>query len=104
MTAAELSRLAAEVGLDVVGAAPAEPYEATERHIRERKERGLFADLRFTMAWPEGPVTRSCSWRERGRSCRRRSATTRPGRNRGRTRGASRATHGGTSTPSSGAG
>ena len=56
MTAAELSRLAAEVGLDVVGAAPAEPYEATERHIRERKERGLFADLRFTMAWPE----RSC--------------------------------------------
>ena len=53
MTAAELSRLAAEVGLDVVGAAPAEPYEATERHIRERKERGLFADLRFTMAWPE---------------------------------------------------
>ena len=53
MTAAELSRLAAEVGLDVVGAAPAEPYDATERHIRERKERGLFADMRFTMARPE---------------------------------------------------
>ncbi|MGH3077165.1 MAG: tRNA epoxyqueuosine(34) reductase QueG [Gaiellaceae bacterium] len=53
MTAAELSRLAAEVGLDVVGAAPAEPYEATERHIRERTERGLFADMRFTMAHPE---------------------------------------------------
>ncbi len=53
MTAEELSRLAAEVGLDVVGAAPAEPYEATERHIRERKERGLFADMRFTMARPE---------------------------------------------------
>ena len=53
MTSAELSRLAAEVGLDVVGAAPAEPYEATERHIRERKERGLFADMRFTMARPE---------------------------------------------------
>jgi epoxyqueuosine reductase len=53
MTAAELSRLAAEVGLDVVGAAAAEPYEATEGHIRERKERGLFADMRFTMARPE---------------------------------------------------
>ena len=53
MTAGELSRLAAEVGLDVVGAAPAEPYEATERHIRERRERGLFADMGFTMARPE---------------------------------------------------
>ena len=53
MTAAELSGLAGEVGLDVVGAAPAEPYEATERNIRERRERGLFADMRFTMARPE---------------------------------------------------
>ena len=53
MTAAELNRLAAEVGLDVVGAAPAEPYEETERHIHERSERGLFADMRFTMARPE---------------------------------------------------
>jgi len=56
MTAAELSRLADELGLDVIGAAPAEPYEETERHIRERRERGLFADMRFTMARPE----RSC--------------------------------------------
>ena len=53
MTAAELNRLAAEVGLDVVGAAPAEPYEETERHIHERSERGLFAGMRFTMARPE---------------------------------------------------
>jgi epoxyqueuosine reductase len=53
MTSSELSRLAAEVGLDVVGAAPAGPYDATERHIRERRERGLFADMRFTMARPE---------------------------------------------------
>jgi epoxyqueuosine reductase len=53
MTAAELARHAAELGLDVVGAAPAEPYEETERHIRERRERGLFADMRFTMARPE---------------------------------------------------
>ena len=53
MHAAELARLGEELGLDVVGAAPAEPYEATERHIRERRERGLFADMRFTMARPE---------------------------------------------------
>ncbi|MCS7006408.1 MAG: tRNA epoxyqueuosine(34) reductase QueG [Gaiellaceae bacterium] len=56
MTAAELSRLAAQVGLDAVGAAPAEPYEGTERAIAERRARGLFADMRFTMARPE----RSC--------------------------------------------
>jgi epoxyqueuosine reductase len=53
MTAAELTRLAEELGLDVVGAAPAEPYDETERHIRERRARGLFADMRFTMAQPE---------------------------------------------------
>ena len=53
MTVAELSRLAAEVGLDVVGATPAEPYETTEALIRERKARGLFADMGFTMARPE---------------------------------------------------
>jgi epoxyqueuosine reductase len=53
MTAAELSELAAELGLDAVGAAPAEPYAAAERDIRERRERGLFADMRFTMARPE---------------------------------------------------
>jgi epoxyqueuosine reductase len=53
MTAAELTRLAEELGLDVVGAARAAPYEATERHISERKERGLFADMRFTTARPE---------------------------------------------------
>jgi epoxyqueuosine reductase len=53
MTAAELERHAYELGLDVVGAAPASAYEETERHIRERKARGLFADMRFTMAQPE---------------------------------------------------
>jgi epoxyqueuosine reductase len=53
MNAAELSRLAEELGLDVVGATPATAYEETERHIRERRERGLFADMRFTMARPE---------------------------------------------------
>ena len=53
VTTAELERLAAELGIDVVGAAPAEPYDETERHIRERRARGLFADMRFTMARPE---------------------------------------------------
>jgi epoxyqueuosine reductase len=49
----ELERLANELGLDVVGAAPAEPYDETERHIGERRGRGLFADMKFTMAQPE---------------------------------------------------
>jgi epoxyqueuosine reductase len=53
VTRAELQRIAEELGLDVVGAAPAEPYEGTERDIRERRARGLFADMKFTMARPE---------------------------------------------------
>jgi epoxyqueuosine reductase len=53
VTQAELQALASELGLDAVGAAPAEPYAETERHIRDRRERGLFADMRFTMARPE---------------------------------------------------
>jgi epoxyqueuosine reductase len=53
VTEAELQALAGELGLDAVGAAPAAPYAETERHIRERRERGLFADMRFTMARPE---------------------------------------------------
>jgi epoxyqueuosine reductase len=53
MQQAELSRLAVQLGLDAVGAAPAEPYDETERHIRERRARGLFARMRFTMAQPE---------------------------------------------------
>jgi epoxyqueuosine reductase len=53
VTTLELERLAEELGIDVVGAAPAEPYEDTERHISERREQGLFADMRFTMARPE---------------------------------------------------
>jgi epoxyqueuosine reductase len=53
MTRARLERLAEELRIDVIGAAPAEPYEGTERTIRERRARGLFADMRFTMARPE---------------------------------------------------
>jgi epoxyqueuosine reductase len=53
MTARQLQELAQDLGLDAVGAAPASAYEATERHIAERRARGLFADMRFTMAQPE---------------------------------------------------
>jgi epoxyqueuosine reductase len=53
VTSAELRELAHELGIDVVGVAAAEPYTETERHIRERRARGLFADMRFTMARPE---------------------------------------------------
>ncbi len=53
MTAAELTRLGEELGLDAIGAASAGPYEGTERHIRERKERGLFATMGFTTRRPE---------------------------------------------------
>jgi epoxyqueuosine reductase len=50
---ADLQQLGAELGLDVVGAAPAAAYAETELHIRERRARGLFADMKFTMARPE---------------------------------------------------
>ena len=53
MQAEELRRTADELGLDVVGAAPVAPYDQTERHIRDRRERGLFGSMRFTMAQPE---------------------------------------------------
>ena len=53
MTAAELTRLGEELGLDAIGAAQAGPYEETERHIRERKARGLFATMGFTTRRPE---------------------------------------------------
>ena len=53
MQAVELARLAEDIGIDAIGAAPAEPYAETESHIRERRARGLFADMRFTMAQPE---------------------------------------------------
>jgi epoxyqueuosine reductase len=53
VTQRELERIARELGIDVVGAALPGPYDDTERHIRERKARGLFARMRFTMAQPE---------------------------------------------------
>ena len=53
MTAAELARAAEELGIDVIGAAPAEAYDETEQHIIDRRDRGLFAGMKFTMARPE---------------------------------------------------
>jgi epoxyqueuosine reductase len=50
---ADLHTLGAELGLDVVGATPAAAYESTERDIRDRRARGLFADMKFTMAQPD---------------------------------------------------
>ena len=52
---ADLAALVRDEGL-VLGAAPAAPYADTERAIRDRRARGLFADMRFTMHQPE----RSC--------------------------------------------
>lgn len=53
MNVAELQEIGTELGLDVIGAARAEAYAETELHIRDRRERGLFADMGFTMAQPE---------------------------------------------------
>ena len=53
MRSQDVRRLGDELGLDAVGVARAEAYTETERHIRERRARGLFADMRFTMARPE---------------------------------------------------
>ena len=56
MTADDVRRLASDLRLDALGIARAEAYEGTERHILERRARGLFAGMKFTMAEPE----RSC--------------------------------------------
>ena len=92
-----------ELGIDVVGAAPAEPYDETERHIHERREHGLFADMRFTMARPE--VSCHPETLLPGRADRHlRSALLlrRRRRARGRARAGSRATRGLTPTQTCG--
>ncbi len=53
VTHADLQELAAGLGLDAVGAARPGPYEETERLILDRRARGLFGRMRFTMARPE---------------------------------------------------
>ena len=80
-------RLGAELGLDVVGARRAEPYAETERHIRERRARGLFADMRFTMAQPGGVVpsrdaAARCAHRRLRRALLLRARAGAPGRGR----------------------
>ncbi len=53
MKLASLRDSARTLGLDAIGAAPAEPYERAERAISERRADGLFADLSFTLTRPE---------------------------------------------------
>ena len=56
MKADDVRRLGSELGFDAIGVARAEAYSETERHIVERRARGLDAGMKFTMAQPE----RSC--------------------------------------------
>jgi epoxyqueuosine reductase len=56
MKADDVRRLGSELGFDAIGVARAEAYSETERHIAERRARGLDAGMKFTMAQPE----RSC--------------------------------------------
>lgn len=53
MEIASLRDVAQALGLDAVGAAPAQPYARAERVIGERRANGLFAGMRFTVAHPE---------------------------------------------------
>jgi epoxyqueuosine reductase len=53
VTTADVLQLGDELGLDAVGVARAEAYVETERHITERRARGLFGRMRFTMARPD---------------------------------------------------
>ena len=53
MRTADVLRLGGELGFDAIGIARAEAYGETERHMRERRARGLDAGMRFTMARPE---------------------------------------------------
>ncbi len=53
MTKAEVERFGRELGFDALGITRAEAYGATEQHIIERRRRGLFAGMKFTMARPD---------------------------------------------------
>ena len=53
MTTDDVCRLGDQLGIDAIGVTRAEPYTGTERHIVERRERGLFAGMKFTMARPD---------------------------------------------------
>lgn len=53
LTTEHLHERALELGISALGVTRAVPYERTERDIADRNARGLFADLKFTMARPE---------------------------------------------------
>jgi epoxyqueuosine reductase len=53
MTTEDVRRLGDELGIDALGVARAEAYAGTEQHILDRRGRGLFASMKFTMARPE---------------------------------------------------
>jgi len=53
MPAGALSAAVDGLAFDAVGVARAEAYADAERHILDRRERGLFASMKFTMAIPE---------------------------------------------------
>ena len=53
MTTEDVLRFGEELGIDALGVTRAEAYSETERHIVERRARGLFAGMKFTMARPE---------------------------------------------------
>ena len=53
MTTDDVLALGEALGLDAVGVARAEAYVETERHIRDRRERGLFGSMKFTTARPD---------------------------------------------------
>ena len=98
MTGAELNRLAADLGLDVVGAARAEPYLDTEQHIRDRRARGSSRTCASRWRGRRSPVTPSTSWTALERWSLLRSATSRMAPSQAPTRVACRATRGATST------
>ena len=45
--------IAHRTGIDVVGVAPAEPFQGTRRHLEERKQAGLHGGMHFTYGQPE---------------------------------------------------
>lgn len=53
VTTAVLQERALELGISSLGVCRAEAYVDTEADIIQRRSRGLFADLKFTMARPE---------------------------------------------------
>ena len=101
----ELERLAEELGIDVVGAAPRRALRGDRAaHPRAARARALRRHALHDGAAGGLLPSREAASAARARSSRRRSATTRRARARSRARGACRATRGATPTPSSASG